>query len=212
LAAVKLLITAFGAFPGMPSNPSARLVAQFGHLQRARFARLGIELVTAELPVVFAEVAQVLTALVEDVKPDAIIHTGVAGRRAVLSIETRAINRIGTLRTDAARQVSLCSVVDPTGAARLQARWPAARLVAAMRKAGARTAISMDAGDYVCNQTLYLSLLRTRVPVGFLHIPRPRARRKRGFNTGTSRPRLDHMIAALAQVTVILAGEVRRLA
>jgi pyroglutamyl-peptidase len=85
-----------------------------------------------------------------------------------------------------------------------------ARLVAAMRAAGARTTASIDAGDYVCNQTLYLSLLHTHGPVGFLHIPRPRTRRKQSGGTDTSRPSLDHMIAALARAAVILAQEVRR--
>jgi pyroglutamyl-peptidase len=207
---VKLLITAFGPFPGMPNNPSARLVAAFAREHRNRLARLGIELVTAELPVVFATVGSALQETFDTVDPDAIIHVGVAGRRAKLSVETRALNRIGTLRSDAARLCATTPLVMHGGIAQLSARWPAARLVAAMNRSGAVTRLSIDAGDYVCNQTLYLTLARVRVPAGFLHIPKPRVERRRKCNKASPRPRLAQMVQALARAAVLMAVEARR--
>ena len=71
-------------------------------------------------------------------------------------------------------------------------------------------ALSIDAGDYVCNQTLYLSLAYSSVPAGFLHIPRPRSRRRMLSSEMESRPSLDQMVAALAKAAIIMATEVRR--
>jgi pyrrolidone-carboxylate peptidase len=34
--------------------------------------------------------------------------------------------------------------------------------------------LSRDAGDYVCNQTLYLALAHFEGPAGFIHVPPPR--------------------------------------
>ncbi len=68
---------------------------------------------------------------------------------------------------------------------------PAALIAAALRRNGLDASLSIDAGDYVCNQTLFLSLGQSlgenhalRAPlVGFIHVPplaarhRPRAGR-----------------------------------
>ena len=207
---VKVLVTAFGAFPGMPSNPSSRLVAQLAKQHRARLARLGIELVTAELPVIFAQVPHDLAALLERTRPQAIIHVGVAGRRKLASVETRAVNRIGTLRPDAARTVSATARVLSAGPAQVAARWPAQRLAAAMNSMHPIARLSIDAGDYVCNQTLYLSLARTSGPVGFLHISRLRSRHRLRRTDGVARPSLAQLVTALAKAAVIVAREVRR--
>lgn len=209
-SAVKLLVTAFGAFPGMPANPSARLVTTLDRLHRQRLARLGVRLTTAELPVVFATIGEALEQLVEAARPDAIIHVGVAARRSTLSIEARAQNRIGILRTDAARALSAAPAVSQGRPSQLRSRWPAARLVSAMNRVGVATRISIDAGDYVCNQTLYLTLLTTQIPAGFLHIPKPRTgqRRKRGIKA--RKPSLSEMVRALAQAVLVMSMEVRR--
>ena len=49
-----LLVTAFGAFPGAPHNPSADIVADLERHWRGRFSRMGVKLVTAVLPVFHA--------------------------------------------------------------------------------------------------------------------------------------------------------------
>ncbi|MCX8253517.1 MAG: peptidase C15, partial [Beijerinckiaceae bacterium] len=55
--------------------------------------------------------------------------------------------------------------------------WPSARLRAALARAGHDARRSIDAGDYVCNATLYRSLAAGLAPrVGFLHVPRPGGR------------------------------------
>ena len=71
---VRILVTGFGAFPGAPRNPSAEIVRRFAR-ERDVFARLGIEVETRVLPVVFG------AAPVETSGFDAVLHVGLAGRR-----------------------------------------------------------------------------------------------------------------------------------
>src|SRR5438445_2022144 len=99
-SSLRVLVTGFGRFPGARHNPTALLVRALGG-HRARLARLGIELERAVLPVKYAEVARKLEELDKTLKPDAILHFGLAARRKFFSIETRALNRLSLLHCDA---------------------------------------------------------------------------------------------------------------
>jgi pyroglutamyl-peptidase len=74
---LRILVTGFGKFPGARDNPTAQLVYALGG-HRGRLARPGVELETAVLPVNYAEVAGKLEELDETLKPDAILHFGLA--------------------------------------------------------------------------------------------------------------------------------------
>jgi pyroglutamyl-peptidase len=55
------------------------------------------------------------------------------------------------------------------------ARVPTRQFDAALRRAGVPCRLSIDAGDYVCNQTFYLSLAMTQGTcrrAGFVHVPK----------------------------------------
>ena len=194
---IRVLVTAFGAFPGAPSNPTLALVRELERAHGKRLARLSIALHTRVLPVRFAAVEGALTTALDDLRPDVVLHLGLAGRRAALSVELRAVNRLGILRPDAARAFAGSGVVLPGDPFQRLARWPAQRIRAAMDPV-AVTRLSIDAGDYVCNQTLFLTLARTSGPVGFIHIPRLR----RG---GRRRPGLAAMVEAAARAIITMA-------
>jgi pyroglutamyl-peptidase len=166
-----VLATGFGAFPGARRNPSADLM---GALERrkTRFAGFGIRLETCVLPVLYHEIAPRLAKLYAQVKPDGILHFGLAGRRKDISIETRARNRVSLFAPDAggARAQGLRLV--PDGPAVLAAPIPAAQIVTALRRAGIASRLSHDAGSYLCNAALYHSLARPAY-AGFVHIPWP---------------------------------------
>jgi len=169
-----ILVTGFGAFPGARQNPTALLMHQLAAVER-RLARLGVKLERRVLPVVYDEIGPKLKGLIADVAPDAILHFGLAGRRRAISIETRAVNYMGVLHPDAAgRRVKNRSVLPEEPFAR-PARIPARQLDAVLRRAGVRSGLSNDAGDYVCNQTFYLSLAMaegTNRRAGFIHVPK----------------------------------------
>ncbi len=198
---IRVLVTAFGAFPGAPSNPTVALVRELERRHRRRLARLSIALHTRVLPVRFAQVEGALAAALDEVQPDVVLHLGLAGRRSALSVEIRALNRLGTLRPDAARAFAGAGMVLPGAPFLRVARWPAQRIRAAMDPY-ARTQLSIDAGDYVCNQTLFLTLARTSGSVGFIHIPRLR----RG---GRRRPGLAAMVEATASAVITMAVAAR---
>lgn len=203
-----ILVTGFGAFPGAPSNPSAALVTALGGAFTRRIARLDLRLERRILPVVFREVGPDLEALFAELAPVAVLHVGLAGRRSSLCVETRASRMISGLHPDAKGALPASRRV-AAGQETLRARLPAARLLAALRRAGVPSRLSIDAGGYVCNQTLYLTL-SSRVPIaGFIHIPRPRRRLARAGHSWTRRPALADMVRAIQNVLLEIAVEVR---
>lgn len=197
----RVLVTAFGPFPGAPSNPTMALVRELELRHGKRLGRLSITLHTCILPVRFAQVEGALAAALDAAQPHVVLHLGLAGRRAALSVEMRAVNRLGTLRPDAARAFAASPLIAPGDSFQRIARWPAHTIRAAMDRY-AVTRLSGDAGDYVCNQTLFLTLARTRGSVGFIHIPRPR-------KGGRSRPGLAAMVDATAQAVILMARAAR---
>jgi pyroglutamyl-peptidase len=184
-----VLVTGFGPFPGARTNPSASIL---GQLRRhgARLQRLGIALRCVLLPVVHDEIGPSLARAVAVHRPDAILHLGLAGRRSKLSVETRAVNRVGPLHPDARGRLPPSQVLARGAPPSLTATYEAARVLAAIRRQGLAASRSIDAGDYVCNTTLYRSLLAVAAPrIGFLHVPRvqrpdqPKARTRNGKPT-----------------------------
>jgi pyroglutamyl-peptidase len=210
---IRMLVTGFGQFPGVRRNPAAVLVQALQKYKR-RLMRLDIELNLDILPVTYAEIAPRLKALAAKVRPDACLHLGLAARRKVLSVETRALNRISPLRRDACKAAPARFRISPGGPEVLRSTFPAPAIAAALTAAGLPARLSGNAGNYVCNQTLYLSLaLNPAVPIGFIHVPRP-ARRKRcsGQNCQARDPRLtlEAMERAVLIAILVTATYVRR--
>ncbi len=168
---VRVLVTGFGAFPNAPVNPTARLVADL-KTYRPRLARFGIRLEGAVLPVEYLPLRARLAALENSYAPDVLLLFGLAGRRTALSVETRAVNRLGLLHPDARGRLAGAPLIARGGPAVARARYPTARVVAALRRQGFAARLSIDAGDYVCNQALYLALAHSGAKrIGFIHVP-----------------------------------------
>jgi pyroglutamyl-peptidase len=204
-----LLVTGFGPFPGAPFNPSSAIIAMLGGAAMRRFERLGVRLTTARLPVVFADVPGALTALLAQTTPDAVLHIGLAGRRKKLGVEKQGRNRLTRLFPDAARALPASRHITAHAPEFRRARLPLAQLARTLNAAGATAEISRDAGAYVCNQTLYLTLGETIPLVGFIHIPRPRGRHPLA-RAKTPRITLQQMARAIEEALVAIAREARR--
>jgi len=166
-----LLVTAFGAFPGAPSNPSREILADLERHWRGRFSRMGVRLVTAVLPVVHA-VAPLVDALVAREAPDAIVHLGLAARRRGVNVECRARNLATMLKPDARGAFARTRAHRAGAPASLPTAWDAPRLVAGLRAEGVDATLSGDAGDYVCNAALWRSLETGAAPAVFIHVPK----------------------------------------
>lgn len=204
-----LLVTGFGPFPGAPFNPSSAIIAMLGGAVVRRFERLGVRLTTARLPVIFADVPGALTALLAETAPDAVLHIGLAGRRKKLGVERQGRNRLTSLFPDATRALPASRFVVGRAPEFRRARLPTARIARTLNAAGAAAEVSRDAGAYVCNQTLYLTLGEAVPLVGFIHIPRPRGRRPLA-RAKTPRMTLQQMARAIEEALVAVAREARR--
>jgi pyrrolidone-carboxylate peptidase len=73
-----------------------------------------------------------------------------------------------------------------------------------MRRAGLKARLSANAGDYVCNETLYLSLARSPARIaGFIHVPRlARANRPKAASRSRRPDLASHTRAALIAILV----------
>lgn len=204
-------MTGFGRFPGAPANPSAAIVAAIGNACRRRLDICGIDLSTAVLPVEYDRIGTELAARLARAEPDGVLHLGLAGRRRGLTVDGGAKNRLSLLHPDAGRRGPGRPTVVAGGPERRNVRLPVARLAAAMARAGAPTRLSNDAGAYVCNATLYLSL-GTLIPLaGFIHVPWPRpAHRRLSQRRADSRPTLAAMVHAVTAALLLIAAEARR--
>ncbi len=208
---VRILVTGFGAFPGAAANPSQAVLRLLARDFARAFARAGLELRTACLPVLHEGAQARVAALTAQHRPDAILHQGLAARRASLSLEARACNRMSLLHADSSGARARQPILEQGGPAARRVRAPLARVLAALRAQGLACVLSNDAGDYLCNQTLHASLLGPAPAVAFLHLPRPRppgrprARGSRAARSADKRPDLKGLTRSAVITAMILA-------
>ncbi len=186
----RLLLTGFGPFPGAPENPTAQMVQSLAALPLD-----GAELTTRVLPVIWHEADARIAALINEVKPDVILHLGLATKRSMICVETRARNECTRLLPDAENMCRASGTIDPHGPGLRHARMDTARLVDILRASGLEAELSDDAGDYICNHTLYLSLGSAVPRVGFIHLPYPDEQ----MSLAAMQSGIENILCALAQ-------------
>lgn len=167
---MRTLLTGFGPFGSVTSNPSARIVAVL-----ERVGAPGHELTARVLPVSYEGAAREIEALLRDGSFDAALLMGVARRESCLRVEQRACLRRAGHLPDVDGHVP--ADVEPAGAPEA---YPAPVAVEGVMErlaaAGFAARLSEDAGGYVCNHTYYAAL-RTIHEAGlstrclFLHLP-----------------------------------------
>ncbi|MEA2757542.1 MAG: pyroglutamyl-peptidase [Methylobacteriaceae bacterium] len=208
---VTILVTGFSAFPGAPVNPSAAIVMRLLRRHARRLRLHGIRLATAVLPVVYDAVTGELEELVARTRPDAIVHLGLASRRKQVSVEARAVNRVTTLHPDAAKRRAAARAVRAGGLPVLCSPLATPPLVTLMHRTGVPVQLSLDAGDYVCNQTLYASLASGGAPAVFIHVPRLTGKRHEPDDDAAAAITLPALTRAVEAGLVAIAIRVRRM-
>ncbi len=169
---MRVLVTAFGPFPGVPVNPTQAAVTELGR-RAAGSALPGIDLATAVLPVDFAVVPELVAHLIDQHHPDVVLCTGVSAKATAITVERVAVNLVDARVPDAtgAQPVDLPVVVGaPDG---LLATIPVKAVRAAIRDAGVPAELSLSAGTYGCNAAMFAALHHAPegARAGFLHIP-----------------------------------------
>src|SRR5262252_2764589 len=172
-----VLMTGFGPFPGVPVNATMRLLPELA--QRAPRLFPGVGFSTGVLAAEWLAAPLQLDRLLLATRPDLVLHFGVSQRARGFEIEFRARNACSAL-PDACGALAADGKLHPHGAEHLATSLPVRHIVTRLRWRGIPAFLSRDAGAYLCNATLYHSLLRAgSAPgrrVGFIHIPAALAR------------------------------------
>lgn len=163
----RLVICGFGPFPQAPDNPSALAVAR---LQHDGWAPPAAQVSYAVLPTTWGQAAQTALAARQAHGADAVLLVGVAVGATAFRLETVARNRASQTLADAAGERWDHALIDPEGPDKRAVIAPVEAMERAMRDEGLPVTLSRDAGDYLCNFTLY-RLLAEHPLTAFLHVP-----------------------------------------
>lgn len=168
---MRLLITGFEPFGRSSINPSQEAVKLLGADPPP-----GIEACTAVLPVDHRRGPEELLNALERTQPEAVVCLGEAGRRMRLSIERVGLNLVDDALPDNAGERWEDRPVASGGPAAYFVTLPVKAMLKAALEAGVPAELSLSAGVYLCNQTLYTLLHHLAgtgkgIPAGFIHLP-----------------------------------------
>ena len=160
----RVLLTGFEPFGTATSNPSGEIVKQIS----------GDNIVTAILPVTYAQSAEQLLALIAEHNPDVVVCLGQAEGRTQITPEKIAINLDDArLPDNAGVQRSDVKILDD-GPDSYFTTLPIKEMVDAAKAAGVPASVSLSAGAFLCNHVFYVAQNKfagTKVRSGFVHVP-----------------------------------------
>jgi pyroglutamyl-peptidase len=166
-----ILLTGFEPFGGHTSNPSGEVVkALDGRAFGAEVVRAAI------LPVHHHEAALAVGRLLDEARPRAIVHLGLAGGRSRVALERVAVNVMDFEIADNAGYRAAGEPCVAGGPVAYFSTLPLEAILDALTAEGVPAYLSNTAGTYLCNQTMYTTrhLLETRalaIAAGFIHLP-----------------------------------------
>ena len=168
-----VLLTGFGAFPGVAANATETLVPQLASAARERFP--DYDIVEAVLPVDWQRAPELLQSLLKANAPRLALHFGVSQGGGGLPDRAALPQRLRAAPRRLRRAAGGVAVVR-SGADTLSTTLPIERIVARLKAIGVPCCTSDDAGAYLCNALLYHSLAAasnqaTPHIAGFVHIP-----------------------------------------
>ena len=194
-----LIITGFDPFGGETINPAWEAV------KRLPDTLGGFRLTRLQIPTRFAAAAQTVLAAAEQDPADVILCVGQAGGRDAVTPERIAINLADARIPDNAGLQPEEQPVIPGGPDGLFATVPVSAMARAIRDAGLPGAVSLSAGAFVCNDTLYRLLYHfsgASTRVGFIHVPHLPQQAK----PGAPSMELEQIIRALRAAISALDG------
>ena len=160
----KVLLTGFEPFGKATLNPSGEIVKQIS----------GDNIVTAILPVAYAQSAEALLALIEQHNPDVVISLGQAEGRTQITPERIAINLDDARLADNEGVTRIDELILVGGPVAYESTLPIKAFVKAINDSGIPAAVSLSAGAFMCNHIFYVmqnKFAETSVRSGFVHVP-----------------------------------------
>ena len=191
----KVLLTGFEPFGKATLNPSGEIVKQIS----------GDNIVTAILPVAYAQSAERLLALIAEHKPDVVISLGQAEGRTHISPERIAINLDDARLADNEGVIRNDVPIIASGPVAYESTLPVKDIVKAINDAGVPAAVSLSAGAFLCNHVFYVAqdhFKGTKVRSGFVHVPL--MDEQAGEFPGLSTMPLDQMVKAVRTMLEVL--------
>jgi pyroglutamyl-peptidase len=169
MAVVRILVTGFEPFGGQSLNPSWEVARALNG-----FALEGAQIVSVQLPCVFAQALPALQQALTQHRPDIVLALGQAEGRCDFSVERVAINVTDARIADNAGAQPIDVPVVAGAPAAYFSTLPIKALVAGLRAGGFPASVSQTAGTFVCNQVFYAlqhALAGLGVHSGFMHLP-----------------------------------------
>jgi len=191
----KVLLTGFEPFGKATLNPSGEIVKQIS----------GDNIVTAILPVAYAQSAERLLALIAEHKPDVVICLGQAEGRTHISPERIAINLDDARLADNEGVIRNDVQIIAGGPVAYESTLPVKEFVKATNDAGVPAAVSLSAGAFLCNHVFYVAqdhFKGTKVRSGFVHVPL--MDEQAGEFPGLPTMPLDQMVKAVRTMLEVL--------
>ena len=181
-----LLVTGFEPFGGETVNASWEAASRLEGWRGEGFVAAA-----RKLPCVYDVCVVELSRLFEALLPAAILMTGQAARRSVVSVERIARNEASAVTPDNHGVVRGLNAAADTGRPWLESGACVGRIARAILGAGVPARVSVNAGDYVCNHLYYGTLVwlheaAPQTPAVFIHLPatpRQLPRRRGGLAT-----------------------------
>ena len=159
-----ILLTGFEPFGKATLNPSGEIIKQIS----------GENIVTAILPVAYAQSAERLLQLIAEHNPDVVICLGQAEGRTQITPERIAINLDDARLADNQGVMRNDVPIIAGGPVAYESTLPVKEIVKAINDAGVPAAVSLSAGAFLCNHVFYLAqdyFKETNVRSGFVHVP-----------------------------------------
>ena len=194
---IRVLMTGFEPFGGQKINPSWQAVQGVTAPEDAELHR-------RELPVRWYDTSAALSALIDELQPDAILLTGQAGGAERIRIERVGLNLRDAGAADNAGIVVRDTPVFEGAPNAYFSTFAYKEILAALTSAGLPAAYSFSAGAYLCNEALYTALhLMPSARCGFIHLPYLPEQTEKHFSLPLDQQILALQLALNAQVEAI---------
>jgi pyroglutamyl-peptidase len=170
-AARTILVTGFEPFGGETVNASWEAAQKLEGWRHGDYVA-----VACVLPCAYKGSVKKLISAIETLRPDALLMTGQAARRAVVCVERFARNLDDAAAPDNDGAVRRALRISRGAPEWLEAAAPVRTVARAIKDAGIPARVSRNAGAFVCNHLYfgalrYLSEKRLAIPAVFVHLP-----------------------------------------
>ncbi len=164
-----VLLLGFEHFLEYDENPTDLLVRQL-HGKSVN----GHPVVGVTLPVDYSEIEGKILAAIEAAKPALVVGFGLAAGRDKVTPEKVALNYINSKMKDNSGRSLEGVPIAPGEPAAFFTNVPVEALVGELNRESIPASLSLSAGAYLCNYTMYVCLREARASgfrAGFIHVP-----------------------------------------